>query len=128
MKKSNFRLFITAFLFVSTLLFGCSKPLPNASQIKEDVVGQKFRYTGDFWFGGLDWVIKENDINELEIIERFTNKEKKTDKVIVSIKLISGNTAIKGKVAIYYQLFEQGWKLEKIERATEANFEILSGR
>ena len=101
------------YIWTFALLFsviGCSgSSAPSVEQIKKDLVGQSIE-TGVT--PRANWVVAAVDeVKELTIKQRFTDRKAGTDEVHISIALSDGKGTAKGDLVISYKEFEQGWRL-----------------
>lgn len=113
MKK---RVWFVCLFYISAV--GCSSgpAVPNEEQLKRDITGLVIPYSADF-LGTLipyKWDVKDGDIKEIVIQQRFTNRKAGTDEVHALVTLDDSTTVIKGVLVLGYEAFDQGWRLQSI--------------
>lgn len=87
---------------------------------KKDIVKDSLVNTEVKVFDHGAWRIKENEIKNIEIVDRSTNLENKKDNVIVQLDLKNQLAEAHGKLKLFYS-FKPGWKLSKVR--TEDKFD-----
>ena len=105
--------YICAILLFSVI--GCSGPaVPGVEQLKKDLVGQSLPTDIP---QRRSWVCTVGEVKELVIQQRFTDKKANTDEVHVSVTLSDGKGTAKGDIVMAYKKYEQGWKLEGVNKS-----------
>lgn len=86
----------------------------TVEDIKKDLVGKSFNAVG--W---IDWKIEENEIVDLEILEKNQISENEL-KYVVRVKIVSYETQSTIALAIEYRNGRYGWYLNKVEKNNES--------
>lgn len=91
----------------------------DINQLKEHLIGNKFKYQGSFW--GNYWTIEEGEINSIEIKNQFIQDYGNTLILITYLELEGGTDLILGDAIITYELdkSDNTWKLENISRLND---------
>jgi len=109
------RLLINSGTLLVLFGIGCS-PLspPDVEQVTRDLVGQSFKNPGG-------WTrIEVVSVQKLEIKQRSTDKEAKTDEIHAVVTATNKNNLLgpdkfEGLLVIRYKHFEQGWRIQSVE-------------
>lgn len=120
------KLYIAIILVLSIFtISGCSSTpsVPNEDKIKSDLVGKEFWVRGDPMFGGYTYTIKDGAFQSFKIDKRLTDKKDKTDEIYASVVIKDDNTEYIGQIVINYSLYEQGWNITNVKRATDKDME-----
>ena len=116
MKKENKRILLTMILIISfsAICFtACGKKVADEEQIKQEL-NQEFQLLGT-----------EEQLDELIIEKRQTDKEQKVDKVWCEVKISDAEVSCVKKVILTYGLYDkEGWILDDIEVDSSENWKI----
>lgn len=97
--RENFRLRdLFLVFFVMIFISGCSLKVLSDSELLDDISQlEPFIYSS---------------IDNIEVLSRQTDKENKTDKVVVEVESTNDSFYSKQEITLYYKYYEQGWSLE----------------
>lgn len=111
MKKSSIVLFMITIIML--IMVGCGSSPKSESEIKKDLVGKEINISDSsntFLYG--DSKIKVDEVEELTITKRQTNKDEKQDIAFITAKLKCNNVYISGDFQFIYTYYDQGgWQL-----------------
>lgn len=118
MKRKNTRHILVTIViisFVAIFLTACGKKVADEEQIKQELeLNQEFQFLG-----------VEEQIDELIIEKRQTDKEQKVDKVWCEVKISDAEVACVKKVVLIYGLYDkEGWILDDVEVDSSEDWEI----